>query len=314
MDQDSAHVGWSEEQWGRVNRTVQEEAQKARIAAQFLPTSTVTDPTAVAVPDLSLGTNLLAAQDPVRRLQVSYTPGTFLASISVNVALTSREAEDPEQRGALIQFRKAANLIARVEDALIFCGQTGAGLLPVGVAGLPPVVRVSGGGNQPGLAVPPPLGPLWYLPRQDLPLAGGGNDLATQIIAAVGLLEAAGHNRPFACVLSQDLFTELHLPSPSLVLPRDRVVPFLDGGPLLRSSTLPVGQGVVVALGGSPIEIVVAKELKVRYLQTTTEPRHVIRVSERLALRVTEWDSIVVLHKEEPKQEPKEELKPPGGA
>jgi uncharacterized linocin/CFP29 family protein len=305
MDQDSARLGWSDEQWARVNKTVQEEAQKARIAAQFLPTVQASDSTAVAVPDLSLGANLLAVQDPVRRLVVDHTPATFLTSIAVNLALTTQEAHDPDQTAALIQLRRAANLIARVEDALMFCGQTAAGAVPVGVAGLPPVVDIGGGGNQPGLAVPPPLPILGYFPRQDLLIAPGvggvpaipGNDVATQIIAAVGLLEAAGHNRPFACVLSQDLFTELHMPSAALVLPRDRVVPFLDGGPLLRSSTLPIGTGIVVALGGSPVEMVVSQELHVRYLQTTTEPRHVIRVSERVALRVVEWNSIVVLHR-----------------
>src|SRR5258707_923795 len=121
MDQDNAHVGWSDEQWARVNRTVQEEAQKARIAAQFLPTCLVADTTAIAVPDRTLGANLLAPQDPIRRLQVNHTPATFLASIAVNVALTAQEVADPDQAGALIQFRRAANLIARVEDALVFC-------------------------------------------------------------------------------------------------------------------------------------------------------------------------------------------------
>lgn len=305
MDQDSAHLGWSDEQWARVARTVQEEAQKARIAAQFLPTVLAPDKTAVAVPDNSLGVNLTAPTDPKQRLVVDHTPATSLTTISINVALTSQEVADPEQTGALIQFRRAANLIARVEDALVFCGQSGAGAMPVGVAGLPQVFSVTGGGKRPGLAVPSPTGSSSFSPRQELALtpgvggtgAGPGNDLATQIIAGVGLLEAAGHNRPFACVLPQDLFTDLHVPSPSLVMPRDRVVPFLDGGPLLRSSTLPIGQGVLVALGGSPIEIVVSRELHIRYLQTTLEPRYIVRVSERLALRVVEWSSIVVLHR-----------------
>jgi uncharacterized linocin/CFP29 family protein len=303
MDQDSAHLGWSDDQWARANKTIQEEAQKARIAAQFLPTSMVADTTAVAVPDRTLGANFLAAQAPNPRLEVNHSPFTFLTSIAVNLALTSQEARDPEQAGALIQLRRAANIIARVEDALIFNGQTGAGIAPPGVPGVPLVYDVGGGGNQPGLAVPgaPPV----YRPRQDIQIRVGiagappiaGNDLATQIIAAIGMLEAAGHNRPFACVLSQDLFTDLHVPSPALVMPRDRVVPVLEGGPLLRSSTLPVGQGVVVALGGSPIEIVVSQELHVRYLQTTTETRHIIRISERVALRVVEWNAIVVVHR-----------------
>jgi hypothetical protein len=72
-------------------------------------------------------------------------------------------------------------------------------------------------------------------------------------------------------------------------------MPVLEG-PLLRSSTLPADQGIVVALGGSPMEIVVSSELHVRFLQITTEPRYVLRVSERVALRVTDWTAIAALH------------------
>jgi hypothetical protein len=118
--------------------------------------------------------------------------------------------------------------------------------------------------------------------------------VAAAIIQAVGDLEAAGHNRPFACVLGQTFFNALHTPTTALILPRDRVIPFLDG-PLLRSSTLPNAGGVVIALGGSPIEIVVSSELHIRFLQITTEPAYVLRVSERIALRVTDWSSIAVL-------------------
>ena len=95
-------------------------------------------------------------------------------------------------------------------------------------------------------------------------------------------------------MLGQEFYSRLHDPTDSLVLPRDRVVPFLDG-PLLRSSTLARPSGVVVALGGSPIEIVVSSELHVRFLQITTEPRFVFRLSERIALRVTDWSAIAVL-------------------
>ncbi len=80
-----------------------------------------------------------------------------------------------------------------------------------------------------------------------------------------------------------------------MILPRDRVVPFLNG-PLLRSSTLPADHGAVVALGGSPMEMVVSSELHVRFLQITPEPRFIFRVSERIALRVTDWSAVVVLH------------------
>jgi uncharacterized linocin/CFP29 family protein len=224
---------------------------------------------------------------------VDHTPTTFLTSLSVNVVLTSQEVADPDLQGGLIQFRRAVNLIKRVEDALIFRGQGGAGMAPPGVAALPPVINIGYGGAQPGL-----YGAAPYIPRLDrLVVAGAipGNDLATAIIAAVGDLEAAGQNGPFACVLSQDYFSDLHTPGVALVLPSDRVKPFLEG-PLLRTSTLPAQTGLVIALSGSPPEIVISAELHVRFLQITTEPRFVFRVSERIALRVPDWTSVLVLH------------------
>ena len=301
MDRNSTGPDWSDEQWNRVAQTVQETAQKTRIAAQFLPVSLQPDVTAVAVPDRTLNYNLLAAAAPMRRLTVDSTPATFVTSLAVNVALTSQEAADPELSAALIQFRRAASIIARLEDALVFCGQPGPGMAPPGLGGLPQVFDIGAGGAQPGLVALPGdflPGPLPCFPRQNLSNPASnqpGGTLANLIIDAIGRLETAGYSTPFACVLGQRLYSNLHTPSDSLVLPRDRVMPFLEG-PLLRSSTIPDEFGIVVALGGVTTEIVVSAELRVKFLQTTTEPRYVFRVSERLALRVSDWGSIVVLH------------------
>lgn len=301
MDRNSPGLDWSDEQWSRVTQAVQETAQKTRIAAQFLPVNLLPDVTAVAVPDRTLNYNLLGTAAPTRRLTVDSTPATYVTSLAVNVALTSQEAADPDLSAALIQFRRAASIIARLEDALVFCGQPGPGVAPPGLGGLPQVFDIGAGGAQPGLVARPNdflLGPLPCFPRQDLtisPSVDAGGTLANRIIDSIGLLETAGYSAPFACVLGQRAYSNLHTPSPSLVLPRDRVMPFLEG-PLLRSSTIPDEFGIAVALGGVTTEIVVSAELQVKFLQTTTEPRYVFRVSERIALRVSDWGSIVVLH------------------
>ena len=54
--------------------------------------------------------------------------------------------------------------------------------------------------------------------------------------------------------------------------------------------------GVVVALGGQPIELVLASDIDVRFLQATLEPRYVLRVFERLVLRIKELDAVCVRH------------------
>ena len=119
------------------------------------------------------------------------------------------------------------------------------------------------------------------------------------IAQAIGLLEAQGHFGPFAVVLDQELFLVAQTSTSVLVLPQDRILPFLGGGPLLRSSTLDVaigvGSGVVVALGGEPVELVIATDVCVQFLQVTAEPNFVFRVCEKMALRIKEPEAIMPL-------------------
>jgi len=119
------------------------------------------------------------------------------------------------------------------------------------------------------------------------------------IAEAIGLLEAGGHFGPFAVALDQQLFLIAETPSPALVQPQDRIIPFLGGGPLLRSSTLDtppvIMSGVVVALGGSPVELVVATDVCLQFLQVTTDPAFVFRVFEKMALRIKEPIAIMQL-------------------
>jgi uncharacterized linocin/CFP29 family protein len=121
-----------------------------------------------------------------------------------------------------------------------------------------------------------------------------GEDVFTGIVGAISQLEASGQNGPYACVLSNRLFNLACTPNGNLVLPRDRILPFLEG-PLYRSSQIADPFGCVIALSGSPIELIVATDINVRFLQTTLEPRYVFRVSERVALRIKEFEAIALL-------------------
>ena len=85
----------------------------------------------------------------------------------------------------------------------------------------------------------------------------------------------------------------------SLVMPQDRIIPFLGGGPLVRSSTLDAlggFSGLVVALGGAPVELVVASDVSLQFLQVTSEPVFIFRVSEKIALRIREPRAIAQLY------------------
>jgi uncharacterized linocin/CFP29 family protein len=304
------YPSWTDEQWGRVTKTVSEEAQKARVAAQFLPLYGPVDPATVAVPKLSLGLRKAPDYAPLlagNRLEVDSSPGIYLTTLSVPVTLPNHEAADPEQLAALVKFRRAAVTIARLEDALIFNGQPNPDEAPAAtraggwLENLAPVFTVTGGaasmglvpdgakpGKPPGKAVAP------QIPQ---PITQDGRGIVRGVSGAIGSLEGEGHSGPFACFLSPDLYLEAHTPEEkSLVLPRDRIIPFLGGELLRRTNTIPPGYGIVVALGASPVEIVVASDISVQYLQQTTEPRFHFRVSEKVALRVKEWSAVAVLH------------------
>jgi uncharacterized linocin/CFP29 family protein len=79
------------------------------------------------------------------------------------------------------------------------------------------------------------------------------------------------------------------------VLPQDRIIPFLGGGSLLRSSTLLPGAGVVVALGSTPVELVIATDVSLQFLQITSEPDFLFRVFEKMVLLIKEDTAIVML-------------------
>jgi uncharacterized linocin/CFP29 family protein len=278
MTESNSQVPWSDEQWDRVKRAIQEEADRARVAATFL----------------QLFGPLPASADFVRREEITVgnqitiadTETIRLPTLQVKVHLRGAQMSDPDLTSALALFQRAANLLARLEDALIFNGQPNEGQPPAG--GPPNIWEVRGGQRSRGLLDA-------GAPSVDAP--ADGESLVKAVSDAIGILEAAGHFGPFALALGQKLFLAAQTPNAgSLVLPQDRIIPFLGGGgSLVRSSTLPDTMGVVVALGGAPVELVIATDVSLNFLQVTPDPMFVFRVYEKMALRIKEPDAIVAL-------------------
>ena len=131
-----------------------------------------------------------------------------------------------------------------------------------------------------------------------------GGQLVRGVVDSIQRLEERGHFGPFAVVLGRDLFRIATTPTKSLVLPTDRLAEFLDGRRVLRSGVLPPNRGLVVALGGQPIELVLASDIDVRFLQATLEPRYVLRVFERLVLRIKELGAVCCITTEDRRLDP----------
>jgi uncharacterized linocin/CFP29 family protein len=280
----------SDDQWNKIRQIVHDEALRARVAALFLPLYGPLPGDATTVPANSLTQPGPGAQGI---LEVNDHDTIRIATVSVNVFVRNHMLADPELAAASIMFRRAANIVARVEDAIIFRGRhiPAAPFAPPppvvpGTAGLPHIVEIGGANTYQGLI---DLAPV------DSPLPAGpvGPAVFAAVAQAINLLEAAAYFKPFACVLADDLFGQIYTPIPgSMVLPADSIPPILNG-PLLRSSTLDSGTGLVVSLQGNPVEIVVGSEINVRYLQGTTQGENLFRVSERFVLRVKDNSAIV---------------------
>ena len=283
---------WTEAQWTRVQETVRDEAKKARVAASFMP---VQGPLQDDVQTAPLQRLRPAAAGPAGALlQIDDHVTRRLTTVAVNVGLRGAQVAEPDLATALVAFRRAANLIARAEDYVVFQGQPGAS--PRTPGGLDPCV-IRGGDTFPGLL--PTALTVWQEPV-GFPLAVG---LVGAVSRAVSRLEGSGHLGPFAVVLGHRLFDAAHSPLGTLVLPSDRIRPLIDG-PLLRSSWLnrfaggaQAPSGIVVSLADDLLDLIVAQEISVRRLQVTAaaSPRHVYRVSQRFTIRIKQRTALVAL-------------------
>jgi uncharacterized linocin/CFP29 family protein len=304
MTTDNPQVPWTDEQWARVNKVVQEQSSRARMAATFLPLlGPLPGDTDFVRQEL-----IQFAQPPNIIIGIQDRPVIQLATLQVRVPVRGAQMADPEMTSVLALFRRAANLLARLEDAVVFRGLVQDPAFPgqnrfappIAVGPPPPqrVWEITGGQESNGLWTVPLPPAQWVIIPWGLP-PGRDTRLVSGIANAIGRLEAGGHFGPFAVVLDQQLFLVAETPSLALVLPQDRILPFLGGGPLLRSSTLDgapnMRNGVVVALGGEPVELVVATDVCVQFLQVTADPLFVFRVCEKMALRIKEPDAIMQL-------------------
>jgi uncharacterized linocin/CFP29 family protein len=307
MTANDPQVPWAEEQWARVNQVIQEEVSRARVAATFLPLYGPMPADSDFVRQGNLSYPLLPRADRRQQslgISINDQVTMQLATLQVKVYVRAAQMADSEMKSVLDLFRRAANVLARLEDAVVFGGllpnffRTPPVVVPPfwAVAGLPAIWEILGGQPAPGLVgagIALPV-PVIGLPPPPPPSVGGF--IAAAVATAIGLLEGGGHFGPFAVVLGNNYFA--HVQSPQAagnVLPQDQIIPFLGGGPLLRCSVLNPNSGIMVALGGAPIELVVATDVSLQFLQVTNAPLYLFRVREKMALRIKEPGAIVTL-------------------
>jgi uncharacterized linocin/CFP29 family protein len=299
MAETNVQLQWSDDQWTRVRQVVYEEARRARVAGNVLPLYGPLAADARFVTKELLEPPKIGEQSVVG-FAVDDRDTFKLSTLQTKIYLRGAQVADPELSSALVAFRRAANVLARLEDGIVFRGQKGAAEGPPDLRiqqGDSALWEVVGGEKTPGL-----LATAKANDRNIVSVAGdpphNGDELVSAVSKAIGHLEEQFHLGPFACILDQEYFNTAQTPpqnSGGMVLPSDRIMPFLGGGSLLRSSVLPKKSGLVIALGGAPIDLVVATDISVGFLQVTTDPWFVFRVYEKIVLRINQPDAVIAL-------------------
>ncbi|MGR3275430.1 encapsulin [Acaryochloris marina NIES-2412] len=283
----NSQIDWTSEQWDQIQQVVADEVRKVSVAGSFLACCGPLERSTTVVRSQRLSDQAVPTtpNQPVA-ITVDDVETLHLWTLAVHVELRQRQLAEEHLTGAISAFRRAANLLVRAEDAIIFNNVRPSqppSSPPVfnNPHGIPPQCSVSGGDNVDGLVAEG---------SRNLPTLTGG--LVSDIAGAIATLEQNGHLGPFACILGQVAFVEANTPIPgSLVLPKDRIEPML-GTQLLRSSTLDSKQVVVVSLAGDPIDLVVATSPTVQFLNVSNEARYLFRVYEKFVLRIKEEGAV----------------------
>jgi uncharacterized linocin/CFP29 family protein len=285
-----------------LQKLAQDSAQKVKVVASFLPSTGPLPPGQQYVPAGMVSVS--PGWAPQRqRLEVNSVTTVPLISTESLIYLTSAQVSDPDLAATKQQLSLAANVIGRLEDEIIFTGlvphrdlgrcdrlyevkKLGAGAAPLVTQ--PKIYTVSGNEQEcDGLLTLPPRATDFGAPA-----AGGAPgappnpvELVKAIVAAITDLETEGYAGPFACALGADLFLEAVTPSALMVLAKESIVPFLCGGPFLRSAYVPSDRGCIVSLGASALDLVIGSGPQVEYLgrQGTN---HLLSVAETFRLRI----------------------------
>jgi uncharacterized linocin/CFP29 family protein len=281
-----------------VRQAVTEEANRVRVASSFLPTYGPLPPSTQVVPSEVVNEENLTVDDVAT---------TRLVELWVDIELSQQQVAEDELSSALLLFRRAANIVARGEDRTVFQGrpnQRGTNDFRVLTGqSVPDTLQVRGGTITAAAQLDTDPGAVGLLGAVDttsalklvIPAKFAPDDLVKSVVVAIAALEDIGHLAPFHGVFGNRPFEEAQRPIPSsLVLPSDRITPFL-GHALLRTGTIPDNRGLIISLAGDPVDIAVAVDVAPQFLNVTDAGRYHFRVFERFALRIKERRAIARL-------------------
>jgi len=210
-----------------------------------------------------------------------------VVELSLGFGLTQQQVDDEAVGGAgLTLATRAANLVAQVEDILIFQGD-----IP-DLRG--PLARVQVRGNSGvGLLASAPT-EIDVMPVPGPPITYGEHTF-NAVVEAIALLREEGQAGPYALALNPAVFADTFAPiSGTTVLPADQIRPLVTRG-FVDTGALPAGRGLVASLGGNTLDLVMSVEPMSTFVQVDDAGFYQFRVFERWALRIKDPGALVRL-------------------
>jgi len=268
---------WPPDLWSRLDQAVRDEVRRTAVATRFLPLLDGAA-TAATVPADRIDTPTMTV-DPAAVVPV--------VELSLGFGLTQQQVDDESALGTGLSLAtRAGNLVAQVEDLLIFQGDRSA--LPGPLAG----VQVRGTAGAGLLASAP--AELDVTPTSEAPLTYGEHTF-NAVVQAIALLRAAGQAGPYALALSSAVYADTFVPiSGTTVLPADQIKPLVNRG-LVDTGGLPAGHGLIASLGGNTLDLVITVEPTSMFVQVDEKGIYQFRVFERWALRIKDPGALVRL-------------------
>ena len=155
MTDSNPQVPWTEEQWARANRVIQEEAQP-RARGGDIPAAYRSAPAGRRLRqgrgDQGRIRDGRRDRSGKSRITIEDTTTIKLATLQVKVFLRGAQMADPDMKSALQLFRRAANVLAPKEDAVVFQRSTGPDTGPdAATPDVPAVCEILGGEPRSGL-------------------------------------------------------------------------------------------------------------------------------------------------------------------
>jgi uncharacterized linocin/CFP29 family protein len=256
---------WNQQIWSDIDKAVQEEVGRIRVAQKVFPSTVVNNVLPVSMKRIGPPGFILPPPGPT--LDV-FQP---FFEISRAFVLTQAEVDGEEDVHLATSFaRSAASVIASAEDRIFF----------LGLGGIPLGVNVT---NQP--AIPPGFvaEAANYVPTPLYPVAR----ILTAVANGEARLNARNQPGPYGLFLSPNTYGRTFAqPAPGLLQAPGDQIPHVVTGGFYMVNGLPNNIGILVSLAGEPTKIILGTDAITAFTHTDVQGNYNFRVFEQVQLVV----------------------------